>query len=137
MSPGPAARSRGARPRLARPRLRAVRATTLDFDALVSGTAASAASFPGVTVDDALVLSEADIEFLLGFGAAGTFATSGDAGPREHARRRHHVRVRRAGALLRGRRARPAGPLGRPDDGRDPGVRRERPGRASTSRTSG
>src|SRR5687767_11476606 len=54
--------------------------TTLDFDALVSGTAASAASFPGVSVDDALVLSEADIDFLLGFDATGTFATSGTQG---------------------------------------------------------
>jgi hypothetical protein len=54
--------------------------TTLDFDALVSGTAASAASFPGVSVDDALVLSEDDIDFLLGFDAVGTFATSGAQG---------------------------------------------------------
>jgi hypothetical protein len=58
----------------------AARATTLDFDGLVSGTAASAASFPGVSIDDALVLSEADIEFFLGFDAEGTFATSGSQG---------------------------------------------------------
>jgi hypothetical protein len=56
------------------------RAVTLDFDALVSGSAASAASFPGVSVDDALVLSEADVDFFLGFDAAGKFATSGAQG---------------------------------------------------------
>ncbi|HVH06935.1 MAG TPA: PEP-CTERM sorting domain-containing protein, partial [Myxococcota bacterium] len=58
----------------------AASAVTLDFDALVSGTAASAATFPGVSVDDALVLSESDIDFLLGFDAVGKFATTGEQG---------------------------------------------------------
>jgi hypothetical protein len=49
------------------------------FDDLVSGTATSAATFPHVEIDDALVLSEAHAAFLLGFDTS-SWATTGDQG---------------------------------------------------------
>lgn len=82
---------RAARPRLAvpLPLLAAVlgllaaapaRAASLGFDDLPDLSDAAAASFPGVSVSSAQVLSEASVGFLLGYGAAGTWATSGDQG---------------------------------------------------------
>ena len=50
------------------------------FDALASGSAASAADLGALSVLDALVLSEGDAALLLGVPTAGTFATSGDRG---------------------------------------------------------
>jgi hypothetical protein len=49
------------------------------FDDLASGTATSAAAFPHVEIDDALVLSETHAAFLLGFDTS-SWATTGDQG---------------------------------------------------------
>mgnify|MGYP005854199003 CR=1 FL=1 len=55
-------------------------AGALCFDQLASGSAVSAADLGGVSVRDALVLSEADASLALGVPLAGVLATSGDRG---------------------------------------------------------
>jgi len=52
------------------------RATTIDFEALASGTDAAAAPLPGVSVAGALVLDEATVGLLLGVPATGTWNTT-------------------------------------------------------------
>jgi hypothetical protein len=84
---------RGARPRpaapLALPLLAAAlwllaaapaRAATIDFDDLPDLSDAAAASIPGVEISNAQVLSEASVAILLGYDAAGRWATSGSQG---------------------------------------------------------
>lgn len=56
------------------------RAATLTFDDVPDLTDAAAASFPGASLSPAQVLGEASVELLLGYAAAGRWATSGSQG---------------------------------------------------------
>lgn len=56
------------------------RAATLGFDLRPDLSDAAAASFRGVTLSSAQVLSEASVALLLGYDADGVWATSGDQG---------------------------------------------------------
>lgn len=51
-------------------------AVDVGFDALASLSDVAVAALPGVSVSTALVMSEADVQVLLGYPAAGTWATS-------------------------------------------------------------
>jgi hypothetical protein len=53
-----------------------VAAVTIDFEGLPSASDVAAAALPGVDVSTALVLSESDVELLLGFAATGTWNTT-------------------------------------------------------------
>jgi hypothetical protein len=84
-----ARRSRAVRPRLAvlLPLLAFLalaaapeRAASLGFDDVADLSDAAAASFPGVSVSSAQVLSEDSVFLLLGYDAAGRWATSGTQG---------------------------------------------------------
>jgi hypothetical protein len=56
------------------------RAASLTFDDVPDLTDAAAASFPGTSLSSAQVLSEESVTTLLGYAAAGTWATSGEQG---------------------------------------------------------
>jgi len=56
------------------------RSASLDFDDVPDLSDAAAASFPNTSLSSAQVLSEASVQALLGYDAAGTWATSGDQG---------------------------------------------------------
>ena len=56
------------------------RAATIDFDDLADLSDAAAAGVPVVSLSSALVLSEASVAMLLGYDAAGRWATSGSQG---------------------------------------------------------
>jgi hypothetical protein len=83
--------SRAARPRLAAPlpwlaaalallAAAPALAASLDFDDVPDLTDAAAASYPNATLSRAQVLSEASVALLLGYDAAGKWATSGSQG---------------------------------------------------------
>jgi len=56
------------------------RAASLTFDDVADLSDAAAASFPNTSLSSAQVLSEASVQVLLGYDAAGTWATSGAQG---------------------------------------------------------
>ena len=56
------------------------RAATLTFDDVPDLSDAAAAAFPGASLSPAQVLGEASVEVLLGYAAAGRWATSGSQG---------------------------------------------------------